>query len=207
MSQQLFLRKSLEIVKILSRKRISVFCGSAVDVLDRYYQAARLFNIEHIVRITADCPVVDPAVIDKVVGRYFRSKADYCTNALSETFPDGLDVEVFSFGVLETTWRKAKLPSEREHVTPYMRKNKRLFKIVSCKSRKNLGHHRWTIDEKSDYEFLQKLYQNLYKKKPFFGMEEIIHFLAKHPKVESINRGIMRNEGYMKSLKQDKPAR
>ena len=117
-------QNDLEIVKICAEKGVRVYCGSEQDVLDRYYQAARLFGRDgekHIVRITADCPMHDFRIVDRVIKEHFAHHADYTSNAESETFPDGLDVEVFRFEALEQAWREAKLASDREHVTQYIR--------------------------------------------------------------------------------------
>lgn len=200
-------KENLRIVNLVSKNGISVYCGSEEDVLDRYYQAASLFNLENVVRVTADCPVIDPGIIDKTVSLYFKAGVDYCSNTLVETFPDGQDVEVFSFKALKTAWEKAKLPSEREHVTPYITKHKRTFKLASHVNKPDLGRCRWTLDEKADYDFLKILYKNLYEENPFFGMKEILGFLAEHPEIQEINTGIVRNEGYLKSIREDKKAK
>lgn len=199
-------KEDLKIVELMSGQGIRVLCGSEDDVLDRYYQAARLLNAQHVVRITADCPVMDPQVIDRVVECYFKNKADYCSNALTQTFPDGLDVEVFSFEALAKAWKNAKLTSQREHVTPYIRNNKRLFKVVSMDHPSNLGAHRWTLDEQKDYMFLKKIFDGLYSQNPNFGMQDVLKFLEKNPKLTQINGRITRNEGYARSLEDDKVA-
>jgi len=196
-------KEDLEIVKLCAQQGISVFCGSEDDVLDRYYQAARLFKAENIVRITSDCPLIDPKIIDNVIDLYFKENADYATNTIPETFPDGEDVEVFRFNALRTAWKNAKLASEREHVTPYIRNNS-IFKIANLKCKPNLATKRWTLDEPEDFEFVKTIYKNLYHKNPLFGMKEILGFLKKHPEVESINKNIVRNEGYLKSLREDR---
>jgi spore coat polysaccharide biosynthesis protein SpsF (cytidylyltransferase family) len=199
-------KEDLKIVELVSQKGIRVLCGSEDDVLDRYYQAARLLNAQHIVRITADCPVIDADVIDQVVNYYFKSKADYCSNALSQTFPDGLDVEVFSFDALAKAWKNTRLSSEREHVTPYIRNHQQMFKVVSVDHPVNLGAHRWTLDEKKDYMFLKELFDGLYRKNTYFGMNDILRFLEKNPKIININAAITRNEGYTRSLRNEKVA-
>lgn len=196
--------EDVKVVELVSRMGVRVLCGSENDVLDRYYQAARLLNAQHVVRITADCPVMDPAVIDEVVNYYFKSGADYCSNALSQTYPDGLDVEVFSFAALKKAWTNAKLTSEREHVTPYIRNHKRTFKVVSLDHPQNLGALRWTLDEPKDYVFLKKIFAGLYPKNKNFGIQDILEFLSRNPNVSNINSGIARNEGYARSLKLDK---
>jgi len=197
-------KKDLEIVKLCANLGVSVFCGSEDDVLDRYYQTARLFKAEHIVRITSDCPLIDPMVIDKVIELYFKKNADYATNGMPETFPDGLDTEVFSFKTLKRAWENAKLSSEREHVTPYIRNNPNIFKIVNLKCNVDLKDKRWTIDEPEDFSFVKIIYKNLYPKDSLFGMETILNYLRENPEIEKINKEIIRNEGYLKSLKEDK---
>jgi len=196
-------KEDLKIVKLCSNLGISIFCGSEDDVLDRYYQTARLFKAEHIVRITSDCPLIDPMVIDKVIELYFKKNADYATNTMPEIFPDGLDTEIFSFKTLKIAWENAKLLSEREHVTPYIRKNPNIFKIVNLKCEYNLNDKRWTLDEPEDFKFIKIIYKNLYSDDSLFGMEKILNFLKRYPKIEEINKNIIRNEGYSKSLKKD----
>lgn len=197
-------KEDLKIVNICSESGISIFCGSEDDVLDRYYQTARLFKAEHIVRITSDCPLIDPQVIEEVIELYFKEKADYATNTMPETFPDGLDTEVFSFNTLKIAWENAKLFSEREHVTPYIRKNPNIFKLVNLKCNFSLNNKRWTIDEPIDLKFIKIIYKNLYSEDSLFGMRKILDFLKKNPKIEKINKNIIRNEGYSKSLKEDR---
>jgi spore coat polysaccharide biosynthesis protein SpsF (cytidylyltransferase family) len=180
------------------------FRGNEDDVLDRYYRAALAFGTpEVIVRLTGDCPLHDPVVIDKLVGSFLGSDVDYVSNVDPPTFPDGLDTEVFSFSVLEKVWKEACLKSEREHVTSYIRKHADMFKAINVECERDLSDRRWTLDEKEDYEFIKCIYKNLYKKKTVFGMKEILGLLAKHPELEEINKHLTRNEGYQKSLKED----
>ena len=195
------------IVELAGRMDVLSYRGSEDDVLDRFYQSAKLFNIKHIARITADCPLIDPELIDSVIDHYFKSKADYCSNALEETFPDGEDIEIFSFKALEAAWREAKLLSEREHVTPFIKKHPEIFRIESYKSEKDLSGKRWTLDRKEDLEFIKKIIESLYAKNPYFGIKDILRFLKENPAIEDINKGIERNEGYIRSLKEDRPIR
>jgi len=197
------LKEDLGIVSLCASKGVRVYCGSENDVLDRYYQAARLAQAKHIVRITGDCPLIDPKVIDKVIARYERSAADYSSNVLAHTFPDGQDVEVFSFKALGKAWKEARLLSEREHVTPYIWKNPRLFALSGIEHKKDLSDKRWTLDNPEDLRFISKIYKHLYKKSPLFGMEDVLKLLKKHPEYEIINAKISRNEGYAKSLTND----
>jgi len=194
--------KDLDIVNFVNGLGIDVFEGSVNDVLDRYYQTAKLFKAGHIVRITADCPTIDPDVIDLVVEEYFESGVDYASNTLEETFPDGEDVEVFSFEVLSQAWNEAKLPSEREHVTPYIRKNNS-FKKINISHDINWGHCRWTLDEPKDYRKLSAIFDVLYQTDPYFHMKDIMRFLQANPDIDKINSDINRNEGYQKSLIND----
>jgi spore coat polysaccharide biosynthesis protein SpsF (cytidylyltransferase family) len=121
-------RSDLKIVNFCSAKGIRVYCGSENDVLDRYFEAARLIGVEHVIRITADCPFMDHRIIDKVVKEHLLRKNDYTANIIEETFPDGEDIEVMTFKVLEKAWENARLLSEREHVTPYIRNNMLTFR-------------------------------------------------------------------------------
>ena len=194
---------NLPMVKLCAEKNISIFIGSEDDVLDRFYQTAKLFNPDHIVRITADCPMMDPNIIDLTIERHFSSKADYTSNTITETFPDGEDVEIFTFNSLKRAWNEAKLSSEREHVTPYIRNND-LFKIESISNKENFSSKRWTLDNREDFEFMKVVFRNLYCINNYFGMDMIVDFLKKNPDIEKINNHIFRNEGYKKSLNEDK---
>jgi len=193
-----------KIVDLAKNLGVKTYRGSSEDVLDRYYQAAKLSRVSHIVRITADCPLIDPQVIDNVTRLYFESEADYCSNTLKETFPDGLDVEIFSFNALCRSWRNARLSSEREHVTPYMKKNPDMFKLVNFENNIDLSDKRWTVDTAEDFKFINAILEVLYPVKPDFYSKDVLEFLKKNPHLEEINKGIVRNQGYSKSLKKDK---
>ncbi|MDD5352400.1 MAG: glycosyltransferase family protein [Candidatus Omnitrophica bacterium] len=194
----------LPIANLVSRLNIKLYRGSEDDVLDRYYQAAKLFKIQHIARITADCPLLDPGIISDVVHCYFKNKADYCSNTLEETFPDGEDVEVFSFDALEYAWKNSSLLSEREHVTPYLKKHPEKFKLINFKNKENLSKKRWTLDTEADFKLIKTILESLYPINPNFDMGDILKFLKLNPELEELNKNIIRNEGYLKSLKEDK---
>lgn len=198
------LDQDLKIVDLCSGIGVRVYRGSENDVLDRFYQAAKQLNAGHIVRVTADCPLIDHKVIDDVLSLHLKKKSDYTSNTIKETFPDGEDVEAFTFGALKRAWQDAELPSEREHVTPYIRNNPGIFQLENLSSPVDLSGKRWTLDEEKDYEFIVKIYGALYKKNKFFGMKEILRLLRSHPEFEKINGRIARNEGYSKSLINDK---
>ena len=181
--------------------RILVFRGSEDDVLDRYYRCAKKYNIGNVVRITADCPLHDPGVIDFVCKDYLSGNYDYVSNILKYTFPDGLDVEVFSFEALENAWENARLPSEREHVTPYIQNNARFKKKNVCSVRK-YPIYRLTLDCPEDYQFIKKVYDGIGKEA--FYLDDVIKFLEKNPKLLEINQYFEINEGYAKSVEADK---
>jgi len=182
---------------------VPCFRGSEDDVLDRLYQAARERTPDCIVRITADCPLMDPAVVEQVLTEHDRTAADYTSNTLEPTFPDGLDVEAVRFSALERAWREARLPSEREHVTPYLWKHPELFKLHSVKHAENLSGKRWTLDEPEDYRFIAEVYRLLEGKGDTFGMHTVLALLEQHLYLESINAHFRRNEGYEKSVRND----
>lgn len=193
----------LQLVQYCSSKNIRVFIGSEDNVLDRFYQAAKLLQPKNIIRITSDCPMIDPDVIDHIGNIHIRESTDYTSNTLDETFPDGLDAEVFTFEALKTAWQDATLLSEREHVTPYIKKNPEKFKLFSVKSDINLSHHRWTIDQQQDYTFLSSVFSRLYNNNPDFRMKDVLNLLVEEPGLSKINDNIIRNEGYLKSLQKD----
>ena len=143
------------IVKFCKKKNIKYFEGKLDDVLDRFYQAAIFYKADLIVRITGDCPVIDPNIVDEVVNNHLNN--DYDFSSLYGNFPDGLDCQIFRFQALEKSWKKAKLSSDREHVGSYIERTcPNFFKIGKFEKFKNLSHHRWTLDEPKDYEFLTR---------------------------------------------------
>lgn len=184
---------------------IAVFRGSEEDVLDRYYQAAKKFQADVVVRVTADCPLCDPAVIDKVVGTYLENDCDYAANTLQFTYPDGLDTEVFSFSALERAWREAEKKSDREHVTPYLYQSGK-FRVaaVECESPLPLDHLRWTVDEAKDREFVEAVYQRLGGEKNA-GWQKVLQILEREPDLIRINQSGIRNEGFYKGLMKEPP--
>lgn len=182
--------------------KIPCYRGSEQDVLDRYYQAARQFNARTVVRITADCPAIDPQIVDEVV-RGYRS-GGYALFGLDGEFPDGLDCVAFSFTALEMAWREARLPSEREHVCPYIINHPERFRVAGYKRFTGLAHHRWTLDEPEDYAFLSEIFKRLYRPGKHFGHEAVLELLENEPALLEINSQIVRNAGYLKSLEEDK---
>lgn len=192
-------KENLPLVKICAENNIRVFVGSEDDVLDRYYQVAFLLKAQNIVRITADCPLIDPEIIDDVINLHYIQKADYTSNVNPPTFPDGLDVECFTFESLEFAWKNAKLLSEREHVTVYIRNNN-FFSKHNLVHSSDLSNKRWTLDEKEDYVFISYVYSELGN---VFGMKNVLELLENNSDIEKINNMFIRNEGYLKSIQKD----
>ena len=190
------------IVEIAKKTQVRFFRGSKNDVLDRYYQAAKKFGLEWIIRITSDCPIVDPKESIKVAKFLSSGNVDYV--ALDEkTYPDGLDTEGFTFESLERAWKNAKLKSEREHVTPYIKNKKNNFKKKIISYKDDLSHFRWTVDYKEDLEFFKLIFKKL-KNKKIVHLNDILKILSKNPELMNINSSYKRNEGYQKSLENDK---
>jgi len=180
---------------------LEFFRGSSDDVLDRYYKCAKKFNIDNILRITSDCPLIDPDIVDKVIEKYQSKEFDYVSNTLIRTFPVGTDVEIFPFKILEKAWQNADLPSEREHVTPYIRNKKFNCKLENLENEKKLGYLRWTLDRIEDFELIKKIVKKI-SKRPIL-MNDILDLFSDEPELIKINAHISQNEGMLKSLKKD----
>lgn len=179
------------------------FRGSPNDLLDRYYKTAVKYNADPVVRLTADCPLIDPKIVDTIITEYLKGDYDVVgTN--DNSFPDGLDVTAFSFRSIKTAWEKAELPSEREHVGPYILKQPEVYKNKSMAFKGNYAHMRWTVDEDRDFKFVNEIFERLYKEGEMFYSDDILALLEKEPQLLTINSNIIRNEGYLKSLKEDK---
>jgi len=193
------------IAQFCQTEGIGCFRGSEQDVLDRFYQAAKAHHADVVVRITADCPLIDPAVIDKVLARFGRGDCDYVCNVFRYTYPDGLDTEVFSFVALECAWREARKPAEREHVTPYLRTDK--FRTANVESETPVSpvQYRWTVDHPADLEFVRKVYE-AFSKNEEFGFREVFDLLKERPDLATIQAETITNEGYYKSLYQQAKA-
>ena len=176
------------------------FRGSEKDVLNRYFQCAEHFKFKTIVRITSDCPLIDPEIVDKVIDKFEKSDFDYVSNTFEKTFPKGLDVEIFSFDILKIMWKNAKLPSEREHVTKYIL-NKNEFKIGNFECDENLSRLRWTIDHEIDLKLLREIVRRV-QNRPIF-MNDVLKVLSLEPELTKINSHIDPDEGLKKSKVED----
>ncbi len=190
-----------------AERGIVCFRGSETDVLDRYYQAARLVQAKTIVRITADCPLLDPDVIDLAVSRFLEGGWDYISNVNPPTFPDGLDTEVFSFAALERAWHEATSLAHREHVTPYLRTSG-LFHTTNVENEQPIPahEHRWTVDDPADLEFVRRIY-DIFAAKLEFGLADVLSVVDSTPELRQINRTAIRNAGYYHTLYEEAEAK
>lgn len=184
-----------EIEDLCNKMQIQCYRGDLNNVLDRFYHATLLYKPEHIVRLTGDCPLIDPEIIDKVIEFYIRGKFDYATNSIKPyTFPDGLDVEVFTFSALEAAWSEAFLPVDLEHVTPFIRSNPERFKIGRYCNEIDLSHLRWTVDREEDFELVKHIYEELYPQNEAFATKDILNLIQRDPSLLSVNSHIPRNQ-------------
>ena len=182
---------------------VDCFRGSLDDVLDRYYQAAMAFHATDIVRVTGDCPLLDPELIDTLVATHLDGGFDYCSTSLEPTYPNGLDAEIMTFAALERAWAEAELPSDREHVTLYLYKRAKGLKLGSVTQAEDQSSMRWTVDNQEDFDLVRRIFEALYPVNPAFSTADILTFLARHPEVARINAMYRRNEGLAKSYAAD----
>jgi glutamate-1-semialdehyde 2,1-aminomutase len=181
------------LAKVVENLGFDVFRGSEADVLDRYYKAAKPYSPEAIVRITGDCPIIDPILVDEVIRLYQEKDLDYACNTDPPTYPDGLDTEVFSFVALEATHRSAEEPFEREHVTPFIRTNVQ-FKRMNYANETDLSGERWTLDYPEDFEVIKNIL-NHFAPDLDFSWRNVLELKQSHPEYFQCNTGIKRNEG------------
>jgi spore coat polysaccharide biosynthesis protein SpsF len=177
--------------------------GSLDDVLDRFYQAALPYAPEQVVRLTGDCPLADPEIVDRIIAFHLEGEYDYTSNTLEPTFPDGLDAEVLQFAALERAWREAILPSEREHVTLFVYRRPREFRLGSYKCSNDRSHLRWTVDRPEDLCVVREIYSALYPVNPCFDADEVFAYLEKNPDIQARNQLHARNEGLRTSIRKD----
>lgn len=170
-------------------KRIPFFLGSSEDVLDRFFQAAQRFHADVIVRITADCPLIDPRCVEQVIQLYLTHvpQYDYVSNALQRSFPIGMDAEVFSFKSLEEAAAEAITSEEGEHVTPFIYRRPERFSCGIVTHDPNLSHLRLTVDTQEDFTLVSKILEDLYPKNPDFSLDDIITLLKTNPDWLKIN--------------------
>lgn len=166
------------------------FRGNPLDLLDRHYNCALAYNADVVLKIPSDCPLIDPNIIDVVISKFLDGNYDYCSNLHPATYPDGMDVEVFSFETLKTAWKYAKKNFEREHTTPYIWERNKKFKLGNYEWENGLNYsmtHRLTIDYYEDYLLINNIFENLYKKNKVFKLEDTLLYLKENPDLSKIN--------------------
>jgi spore coat polysaccharide biosynthesis protein SpsF len=181
-----------QIADLAARGGVMSYRGHATDLLDRHYQAARLLGAEHVVKIPSDCPLIDPAVIDRVLARHLaaRGALDYTSNLHPPTYPDGNDVEVCSWGALARAWREALRPLDREHTTPFLWDPPERFRTanVTWETGRDLSRsHRVVLDYPQDYWVIHRIYSALCEANPAFTVADVVTYLDAHPQVAALN--------------------
>lgn len=195
------------IAELCAKIGIGCFRGPLDDVLERYCLATESllpYKPHHIVRLTGDCPLTDWEVIDLVIERHLKSGADYTSNTIEPSWPDGLDVEVVTYAALQTANRETTLSSDREHVMPFIWRQPARFQLQSVRQADDWSKLRWTVDEPADFAFVTAIYEGLYDKSPAFKTDDIMRFICENSEISAINAGFVRNEGYRRSLERDR---
>jgi glutamate-1-semialdehyde 2,1-aminomutase len=195
------------LVEICKTIGVECFRGSLEDVLDRFYQAALPYEPDHVVRLTGDCPLADPAIIDEVITFHLEGNYDYTCNFVPPMFPDGLDVEIVRFSALGECWHETELPSDREHVTEFVLRQPERYRQGHFKGQTDLSHFRWTVDHPEDFELIRTIYEALYPRNPAFTTQDVLDLIAGRPELATLNTGHIRNEGMIKSLRDDEKFR
>ncbi|HHV76123.1 MAG TPA: acylneuraminate cytidylyltransferase [Syntrophothermus lipocalidus] len=184
------------IVNIAEKAGVGWYRGSEDDVLSRYYEAATEYGAEVVVRVTSDCPLIDPEISGRVIQEYVDSfpRFDYVSNTLRRTYPRGLDTEVFSYEILREVNGKAKEPADREHVTRYIIRRPEIYRLGSVESETDLSFHRWTVDEEDDFRLIKLIIEHLYPEKPAFNMQDCLELFSRHPEWMEINAHVRQKE-------------
>ncbi|MBD1872963.1 glycosyltransferase family protein [Nodosilinea sp. FACHB-131] len=177
------------IVELCQALAVDYFRGSEQDVLSRYYRAAQTAQADVVVRVTSDCPLIDPEVIDEVIQVYIaqRDRYDYVSNSLRRSYPRGLDTEVFSAQALEQAHREAIAQPDREHVTPFIYNHPNRYAIGQVTTAQDLSRHRWTVDTPEDFELIKRMLEALYPQVPNFTLQDCLDLLSQHPDWTVIN--------------------
>ena len=184
--------------KFAEENNVKYYRGSEDDVLSRYYEAAEKFKADVIVRVTSDCPLIDPKIVDKIIERYAGSKADFTANFLEgkkgevikKTFPKGLEAEIFAFLTLKKVKQEAKERYQQEHVDPYIFENPDIFSLSIVENKEDFSYMRWTVDDREDLQFVREIYKRIYPSKKMFYMEDVISLLKKFPELLDINKDV-----------------
>jgi spore coat polysaccharide biosynthesis protein SpsF len=178
------------IVRECQRLSVRVFRGDEDDVLDRYYHAAQHISAEGIVRITSDCPLIDPEITDNTIRSFLEYQPDYASNALQRTYPRGLDTEVMTWEPLAHAWHEARLHYQRAHVTPYIYENPDVFDILPVTGNVDYSHHRWTLDTEGDLAFIRAVYDRV-NNDDSFSWQDVLALLDREPELMELNREVM----------------
>lgn len=179
------------LLEVLKRQGVDYFQGDLTDVLKRYYDAAEKFKAQTIVRITSDCPLIDPELIDDMLKVFIKEKhVDYLANTIEYSLPIGLDVEIFSFEALKQAYQEAKMQAQREHVTPFIYQNPSRFRLQNFKVSPSVTSYRWTVDTVEDLRLVSQIFEDLYPLKPDFTTQDILAAYERHPEWEKINAHI-----------------
>ncbi|WP_029421613.1 cytidylyltransferase domain-containing protein [Alicyclobacillus macrosporangiidus] len=181
------------IVRVCEASGCAYVRGSEEDVLSRYHLAARAYSADIVVRVTSDCPLIDPAVVDRIIRYYVehRERMDYVANTVERTYPRGMDTEVFSFQALEEAHREAKLGYEREHVTPFFYTHPERYRMGNVAYHTDVSHHRWTVDTPEDFELIRRIIEALYPEKQDFTLEDVLALLDQHPEWTALNAHVL----------------
>lgn len=174
------------VVREAERLNVGCFRGSEADVLDRFYRAARAFHADTVVRITSDCPLIDPEITDQTIRAFLNEQPDYASNGLERTYPRGLDTEAMTAEALARAWRKANEPYQREHVTPFLYEHPELFRILSVTNDIDCSAHRWTLDTPEDLEFIRAVYER-FGDGDDFSWREVLRLVEREPALSQLN--------------------
>jgi spore coat polysaccharide biosynthesis protein SpsF len=177
------------IANLANSEGVQVFRGSENDVLSRYYGAAVMSKADVVVRITSDCPIIDPGISNSVIGHFLEhiDSYDYCCNWMIPSYPKGLDTEVFTFRALEQAQLEATKDYDREHVTPYIHDNEQLFRVKVLQNDTDYSDYRWTLDYPEDFEFITRVNEHLYRPDRIFSFEDVLRLVAEYPEIAAIN--------------------
>lgn len=196
-------RSDDELAALCEQKKIACYRGNLNDVLERFYFAALPYKADHIVRLTGDCPLIDPSLIDQVIELHLNTQADYTSNALTPSYPDGFDVEVVKWSALEKAHHEAALPSDREHVLPYIYHHPEQFKLSNLTAADDWSQLRCTVDHPEDLVVVNQIFETLHPKNVLFGWGDVIQLFQSQPELFAINQHYVRNAGYAQSVAQE----
>ena len=191
------------IIDFLHKKNINHYRGSEQDVLTRFYECAKFYSLDVIIRITSDCPLIDPEIVDGLIKKFLENDCDFVSAGFPRTFPQGsADIEVFSFKTLEKVWLEAKKPSDREHVCTYIYNNPEKFKIKKAPNTTDYSDFKWSVDRDNDLKFVQEIVKRI-PQRPILT-NSVLNILKNEPRLIDINKNFISEEGYKKSIQKDK---